>query len=157
MRLELPGNIVRLTARSTDRRKEKYKGIVIKGIKKNDTFPEQGKEDFTVISDNRTYEEFSYFIELKRNFDLSKYGAKGETGIYEIQFDKRNKENYFLKNNAQEQNNMPKENLKNQNKPKENSREETKGKNNDNKIVEIASGVYVMKFLLSETSYIPNK
>ena len=94
---------------------------------------------------------------MKRNFDLSKYGAKGETGIYEIQFDKRNKENYFLKNNAQEQNNMPKENLKNQNKPKENSREETKGKNNDNKIVEIASGVYVMKFLLSETSYIPNK
>ena len=157
LRLELPGNIVRLTARSTDRRKEKYKGIVIKGIKKNDTFPEQGKEDFTVISDNRTYEEFSYFIELKRNFDLSKYGAKGETGIYEIQFDKRNKENYFLKNNAQEQNNMPKENLKNQNKPKENSREETKGKINDNKIVEIASGVYVMKFLLSETSYIPNK
>ena len=94
---------------------------------------------------------------MKRNFDLSKYGAKGETGIYEIQFDKRNKENYFLKNNAQEQNNMSKENFKNQNKPKENSREETKGKINDNKIVEIASGVYVMKFLLSETSYIPNK
>jgi hypothetical protein len=95
LRLELPGNIVRLTARSTDRRKEKYKGIVIKGIKKKDDFKEQSKEDFTIISDNRSYEEFSYFIELKRNLELSGKGAKGNTGIYEIQFDKRNKEKFF--------------------------------------------------------------
>ena len=65
--LEIPGNVVRLTARSTDTKVEKFKGILIKGLKKIDDFSEQSKDDFTIISDNRSYDEFSYFIELKRN------------------------------------------------------------------------------------------
>ena len=34
LRLEIPGNIVRLTARSTNPKTEKFNGIIIKGIKK---------------------------------------------------------------------------------------------------------------------------
>ena len=148
LRLEIPGNVVRLTARSTDPKIEKFKGIVIKGLKKIDDFNEQSKEDFTIISDNRTYDEFSYFIELKRNLELSKAGAKGNTEIYEIQFDKRNKEKFFQKD---------KDEIKKSGEFKENPNEEKSEKNKANKIMRIASGVYVMKFLLTQTSFIPNK
>ena len=148
LRLELPGNIVRLTARSTDLKVEKFKGIVIKGLKKKDDFNEQKKDDFTIISDNRSYAEFSYFIELKRNLELFDSKAKGFTEIYEIQFDKRNKEKAF-------------QNEKNDNQKeigfKENQNENKKEKKKENKILKIASGVYVMKFLLTKNSFIPNK
>ena len=151
LRLEIPGNIVRLTARSTDPKTEKYKGIVIKGIKKVDEFEERNKVDFTVISDNRSYEEFTYFIELKRNLELSKTGAKGNTDIYEIQFDKRNKEKFFPKDN--DKNNSQKSDIK-----LDKKYEEVNDKNNKEiKLMNIASGVYVMKFQLTERSYIPNK
>ena len=152
LRLEIPGNIVRLTARSTDPKTEKFKGIVIKGIKKKDDFKEQSKEDFTIISDNRSYEEFSYFIELKRNLELSGKGAKGNTDIYEIQFDKRNKEKFF-QNEKNEKN--EKDEKKNANNFKENHNEKSEGKNI--KVMNIASGVYAMKFLLTQNSFIPNK
>lgn len=95
IRLEIPGNIERLTARSTNLQTEKFNGIVIKGFKMKDDFKEQNKEDFTIISDNRSSDEFTYFIELKKNLELSTLGAKGYTEIYNIQFDKRNKEKYF--------------------------------------------------------------
>ena len=85
LRLEIPGNIVRLTARSTNPKMEKFNGIIIKGIKKEDDFQERNKEDFTTISDNRSYDEFTYFIELKRNLELSRSLAIGDTNIYEIQ------------------------------------------------------------------------
>ena len=150
LRLEIPGNIIRLTARSTDPRREKFKGIVIKGIKKKDVFKEESKEDFTVKSDKRNYDEFSYFIELKRNLELQSSGAKGNTGIYEIQFDKRNKEKFFQKEKNE------KDNIQKSINEKENNNEDTKGKNEKN-MINIASGVYVMKFLLTEQSYIPNK
>ena len=139
LRLEIPGNIVRLTARSTEPKTEKFNGIVIKGIKKEDQFIEKSKEDFTTISDNRNYEEFTYFIELNRNLELSKSSAITPTEIYEIQFDKRNKEKLF-----------PISNPPNTSKPPtmiEN--------NNNNNQIKIASGVYIMKFLLSERSSIP--
>ena len=90
--MKIPGNIVRLTARSTNQKTKDFKGIVIKGIKKEDKFKEKSKEDFTTISDNRNYEEFTYFIELNRNLELNKSSAISQTEIYEIQFDKRNKE-----------------------------------------------------------------
>ena len=106
----------------------------------------QTKEDFTVISDNRNYEEFFYFIELKANLELSESFAKGYTEIYEFQFDKRNKEKYFQKENLGTSNNSIMEN-----KP-EISKENIK----EGIFMNIASGVYVMKFLLTERSYIPN-
>ena len=152
LRLEIPGNIVRLTARSTDPKTEKYKGIVIKGIKKKDEFKESSKEDFTKIYENRNYDEFSYFIELKRNLELSKAAAKGYTDIYEIQFDKRNKEKFFPAPKDINQ----KENPQNNEAQKYIIKDEEAKKENKN-IIKIASGVYVMKFLLTERSYIPNK
>ena len=122
LRLEIPGNIEKLTARTTDPQKEKYKGIVIKVLKKRDQFDEESKKDFTIIYDNRNYDEFSYFIELKRNFELSGSVASGFTNIYTIRFDKRNKENSKKEN-----------------------------------IVDIASGVYIMKFKLTDRSYVQHK
>jgi len=147
LRLEIPGNIVRLTARSTNPKMEKFNGIVIKGIKRKDDFQESNKEDFTTIIDNRSYDEFTYFIELNRNLELSKSSAIGETNIYEIQFDKRNKEKFF-----------PKENLNNSVRKditaKENKQEEIKSNQSEKNLMKIASGVYVMKFKLTERSLI---
>ena len=154
LRLEMPGNIVRLTARSTDPKTEKFYGIIIKGFKKNDEFQEQKKDDFTIISDNRSYDDFTYFIELKRNLELSKNGDKGNTDIYEIEFDKRNKEKYFQKEMYQNNNN----NLqKCDTKLDDKKNKEENDKNKEIKLINIDSGVYVMKFQLSERSYIPNK
>ena len=150
LRLEIPGNIVRLTARSTNPKTEKFNGIVIKGIKKEDKFKEKSKEDFTTISDNRNYEEFTYFIELNRNLELSKSSATNQTEIYEIQFDKRNKEKYFPKDNL---NTISRQNTKNIN--NNNEEEEEKPNKDDKNIIKIASGVYIMKFLLTERSSIP--
>lgn len=148
LRLEIPGNIIRLTARSTDPKKEKFNGIVIKGLKKIDTFKEQSSEDFSVISDNRSYDEFTYFIELKRNLELSKSSANGFTDIYEIHFDKRNKEKIFQKETTQTNTSLNKE-INQDNKIPSEANEKYK--------VNISSGVYVMKFQLTERSYIPNK
>lgn len=140
LRLEIPGNITKLTARSTDLKKEKYRGIVIKGYKDKDKFEEEKKTDFKEISDNRNYEEFSYFIELKRNLELSKKTAIGNTEIYKIKFDKRNKEKAF------------KETTKN----KDIEKKTIEANNIESKEVEgemIASGVYIMKFALTENSF----
>ena len=97
LRIEIPGNLKRLTARSTNK-DEKYKGIIIKGYKEKDIIPEQSKKNFVQIYDNRCYEEISYFIELKGNINLNKNHAIDKTEIYEIQFNKNNREKYFKKN-----------------------------------------------------------
>ena len=132
----MPGNIIRLTARTTDPEKEKFKGIVINGIKEMDKINERNeKKDFTDIYDNRIYNEFSFFIELKENLDLSGSGAIGFTNIYKIGFDKRNKERFFNKESKKE------------------SKKEDANQKKDT-IEEIASGVYVMKFKLTERSFI---
>ena len=147
LRLEIPGNIVRLTARSTNPKMEKFNGIIIKGIKRKDDFQESNKEDFTTIIDNRSYDEFTYFIELNRNLELSKSSAIGETNIYEIQFDKRNKEKFFPKENL---NNSVRKDIS----AKENKQEEIKSNQSEKNLMKIASGVYVMKFKLTERSLI---
>jgi hypothetical protein len=135
LRIEAPGNIKSLTARSTDPKKEKYSGIVIKGFKERDEFTEKNSENLKIIDDNREYGQFTYFIELKRNLQLSKKEAKGKTQIYEILFDNRNKEKFF--ENIEETNTKPINKLANK---------EVEAK-------KIASGVYVMKFSLTENSF----
>ena len=84
---------------------------------------------------------------------MSKSGAKGSTEIYEIEFDKRNKEKLFQKeatlNNLLQKSDIKLDDKKNK---------EANDKNNrEIKLMNIASGVYVMKFQLTERSYIPNK
>ena len=94
------------------------------------------KKDFTPIYDNRNYDEFSYFIELKRNFELSGTAASGFTNIYNIEFDKRNKEKLTKDS---------------KNEPKNDSNNISKN------ILTIASGVYILKFKLTERSYVKHK
>ena len=133
LRLEIAGNIDKLTARRTNPKKEKYKGIVIKGHKIEDQFDEQKEKDFKKISDNRKYGEFSYFIELKDNLEIHKTYPIEDTDIYQFLFNTKNK---------------AKDNNEPENKNKENA--------NYNDIVEgkkIASGVYIMKFVLTQASY----
>ena len=134
LRLEIPGNIVRLTARSTKKETEKLDGIIIKGTKEEDQFEEKNDENLKKIKDNRTYKDFSYFIELDRNYNLSEEFAKGPTKIYTFNFDKRNKEYIFKKDN-----------------------EKNNEKKKESKLQNIASGVYVFKFLLTDGSYFPQK
>jgi len=151
LRLEIPGNVIRLTARTTNPEKEKYKGIIIKGLKERDKFEEQAKKDFTIISDNRIYDEFSYFIELKSNLELSGTGAKGNTNVYKILFDKRNKEKIFLKEFKNE------EKKENENNIKEDANTKKKETEKNNKKEEVASGVYVLKFNLTDRSFVQSK
>ena len=68
LRLEIPGNISKLTARSTDPKKEKYRGIVITIHKDEDDIPEKNNKDFQKINDNRKYGKFAYFIEFSIYF-----------------------------------------------------------------------------------------
>ena len=130
LRLELPGNIARLTARRTNQNEKLY-GIIIKGIKEKDDFDEKKNENLHVIYDNRTYNEFSYFIKLDKNYyTLSETTAKGYTKTYTINFDKRNKESAFLKD-----------------------KDKKEGKDKEIKLEKIQSGVYVMKFHLIDGKY----
>ena len=134
LRIEIPGNVTKLTARSTNK-DEKYKGIVINGYKEEDEIPENtNKENFQKIYDNRKYKEISYFIELKGNIALNKKHPIQDTEIYKIHFNKKNKEKFFVENN---QKHILKEDV------------------NNNKIVEgekIGCGVYILKFSLTQNS-----
>ena len=133
LRLEIPGNIVKLTARRTNPKTEKYYGIVIKGIKEREEFEEQKAKDFKEIIDNRKYGEFSYFIELKRNLEIHKTCAKEDTKIYEFIFNKKNRDQTNKEN-------------KNNKKGDSNNTDNVEG-------VKIASGIYIMKFVLTQGSY----
>jgi hypothetical protein len=134
LRLEIPGNISKLTARSTDPKKEKYRGIVINIHKEEDEIPEKNKKDFQKISDNRKYGKYAYFIDLKKTLILHKKKAIGKTGIYQIKFNDNNKEKETLKEAPKEVANSL------------NNKEEVEGKM-------IASGIYVLKFMLTQDSY----
>ena len=136
LRIEIPGNIVKLTARSTDPQKEKYNGIVIKGIKERDKFPEQSNKYLKEINDNRNYDEFSYFIELKPSLVLNKMYALKDTEIYKFKFNKKNKEKEYSNK---------KKHIK-----KQSIFVTTKEVEGDM----IGSGVYIMRFDLTEGSYL---
>ena len=134
LRIEIPGNISRLTARSTYK-DEKYRGIIIRGNKEKDIFPEQSKKNFAEIYDNRAYKDISYFIELKGNLHLNKINPINKTDIYKIHFNYNNREKYFQKNNE---------------------KVIVKDEVNERKMVEgemIASGVYIFKFSLTQGSF----
>ena len=72
LRIEIPGNIIRLTARSTNPKEDRYTGIILKGIKEEDEIPEKNKKDFKTIRDTRIYDEINFFIELKGKLALHK-------------------------------------------------------------------------------------
>ena len=136
LRIEVPGNVTRLTARGTDPKKEKYRGIIINIQKKEDELEEtKNCKNFHKLYDNRNYEEINYFIELKGNLMLAKKVPLENTKIYEIEFDERNKEKFFDNNN---QTTKVNEDVNNKN--------IKEGK-------KIASGVYILKFSLTQDSF----
>ena len=140
LRIEVPGNVTRLTARGTDPKKEKYRGIIINIHKEEDNIEEEKEKykTFKKMYDNRNYEEINYFIEFKgnlRNLILNKKVPIEDTKIYEIKFDERNKEKYFKENNQ-----ITKINEEANNK---NIKEGKK----------IACGVYILRFSLTQDSF----
>lgn len=136
LRIEVPGNVTRLTARGTDPKKEKYRGIIINIQKKEDELEEtKNCKNFHKLYDNRNYEEINYFIELKGNLMLAKKVPLENTKIYEIEFDERNKEKFFDNNNQKTKVNED-----------ANNKNIKEGK-------KIASGVYILKFSLTQDSF----
>ena len=137
LRIEVPGNVTRLTARGTDPKKEKYRGIIINIHKEEDNIEEEKEKckTFKKIYDNRNYDEINYFIELKGNLILNKKVPLEDTKIYEIKFDERNKEKYFKENN---QIIKIKEDA--------NNKDMKEGK-------KIASGVYLLRFSITQDNF----
>jgi hypothetical protein len=133
LRLEIPGKIDQLIAKYY--KNEKYKGILIKGKKSKEELIEKNKKDFQQIKDNRTFEDFEYFIELKGNYELTENYAEDFTEIYTFNFDKRNWE----------------EEEENENNEGTNYSTELKEEKNEY-ISTIAGGIYSFKFKLSEAS-----
>ncbi len=121
LRLEIPGKIDKLFAEF--HKKEKYRGILVKGIKSRDDFPEENKDKLSLIKENRVYDEFEYFIQLNNKIELIKNFADGNTEIYTFDFDKRNKDKKILNND------------------------------DNNYIENIASGIYILKFKVSDSSF----
>ena len=72
---------------------EKYKGLRIKGKKSKEEFPEESKKNFEMIKNNRTFEDFEYFIQLKESIELIDNFADDLTEIYTFKFDRKNGKN----------------------------------------------------------------
>ena len=133
IRLEIPGNIEKLTARFCYYGKRKT--ILIQGKKLEDDFPEKKKKSILHIKDNRNYEDINHYIELDNDIELIKEEALEKTGIYSFKF---NTNNIDLSNKNEENN--------------EDEDEEDELNNGKDEFKEIASGVYVLKFLITDTS-----
>ena len=87
------------------------------------------------IKDNRNYEDINHYIELDNDIELIKEEALEKTGIYSFKF---NTNNIDLSNKNEENN--------------EDEDEEDELNNGKDEFKEIASGVYVLKFLITDTS-----
>ena len=134
LRLELPGKIDKLKVMYY--KNEKYKGLRIKGKKSKEEFPEESKKNFEMIKNNRTFEDFEYFIQLKESIELIDNFADDLTEIYTFKFDRKNWEDSEENTNNEET---------------EYSNELTEEDKNKY-ISTIAGGIYVFKFKLSQAS-----
>ena len=113
--LEIAGKLEKLKAKYY--KKEKIKGILIEGRKAKEDFSKEYQE----IENNRIFEDFQYFIELKNNIEIIENESEETTTFHKFFFDTRNWE-------VEEE---------------ENDKEYKK---------EIDSGIYSIKFKLSESS-----
>ncbi len=132
LRLEIPGKIDKLKVMYY--KNEKYKGLIIKGKKSKEKFPEESKKDFQMIKNTRTFEDFDYFIELKGSIELVYNFAEDLTEIYTFKFDRNNWEESEETNNEET----------------ECSNELIEDKNEY--ISTITGGIYIFKFKLSQCS-----
>ena len=139
IRVEIPGKIENLTASFFKYGKKNT--IEIKGIKSKDDFPEMKSKNIYQIGDNRNYDEIRYLLELQNEIELNRETPVEKTQIYEFEFNT---------NNIEHSNNN-KEDEESEDDSEEKEMETANGKREENK--KIASGVYVLKFELTETSW----
>lgn len=105
--------------------------IKIKGVKKKDDIPEMKKKGFVEIQDNRNYEEINYTILLREEFELNQ-----ETPISTVQFNEFEFNRFIINENSSD----------------EDDEKESEDKTKEEKI-KIASGVYIFKFEITQTSF----
>ena len=139
IRVEIPGKIENLTASFFKYGKKNT--IEIKGIKTKDDFPEIKSKNIYQIGDNRNYDEIRYLLELQNEIELNRETPVEKTQTYEFEFNT---------NNIDSSNNN-KGDEESEDDSEEKEMETANGKREENKI--IASGVYVLKFELTETSW----
>ena len=132
IRLEIPGKIDELKA--SFRYYGKKKTILIQGTKSKEDFPESKKKSYLIIKDNRNYEQINHYLELDNDIDLIREEALEKTGIYSFKFNTNN-----LDPNVKKENNDDEDEEDNLNDGKD-------------EFKEIASGVYFLKFLITDTS-----
>ena len=102
----------------------KKKTILIKGSKKRDQLNYSSEP--ILIKDNRSYDEdFRFYLELDPDIELIRENPYGNTDVYKFEFNKKNK-------NKNEDDDMEEE--------------------EDDKEI-IASGVYIIKFLITQSSW----
>jgi hypothetical protein len=133
--IEIPGQIENLTASFFKYAKKKT--ILIKGSKKRDKLNDSIKP--ILIKDNRSYDEdFRFYLELDQDIELIRENPYENTDVYKFEFNKRN-----IQITKSEDDEIEEE------------EEEEEKQNNDNKNDKeiIASGVYIIKFLISESSW----
>ena len=139
IRVEIPGKIDNLTASYLKYGKKNT--ILIRAKKSKDEFPEMKKKNFIQIQDNRNYEEIKYLLELKDEIELNKETPIEKTQICEFDFNRNNIDPSFVKEDSDDDDNE----------------DECEDKDNSStkkeEIIKIASGTYVLKFYLTETSW----
>ena len=133
IRLEIPGKIDELKA--SFKQYGKKKTILIQGKKSKDEFNESKKKSFFSIKDNRNYDQINHYLEIDNEVELIKETALEKTGIYSFKFNTNN-----LDANAKKE------------KIEDDEEDDEDGNNGKDEFREIASGVYYLKFLITDTS-----
>lgn len=101
------------------------------------------KKHFVQIEDNRNYEEIRLLLKLKDEIELNRESPIGKTGIYEFDFNSNNVDDMHNNEDTDdEDDDYIEEKEKEKNKKVEKEDKKT-----------IASGVYALKFYLTETSF----
>ena len=129
IRVEIPGNVENLMAKYEPYGKKKI--IKIKGIKKKDDIPERNQKGFVEIQDNRNYEEINYTILLREEIELNQ-----ETPISTIQYNEFEFNRFVIDEEGSDEDD--------ENEGKKEAKEEK---------IKIASGVYIIKFEITQTSF----
>ena len=143
--IEIPGKIENLTASYLKYGKKKT--IQIKGNKLKEVILESKKKNFFQIQDNRNYEEIRYLLPLIEEIELIKETPIEKTQIFEFEFNRNNIEkNEDSLNNKDTDDDDDEDEDENENSKKDSN-------NIKEEKIKIASGIYAMKFNLTETSW----
>ena len=129
LRIEIPGKIDKLTA--SYKKNGSKKTIEVKVTKTKDDFPELKSDNFIEIQDKtRTYGELTYYLEIPKEIDLIAERPMKPTQVYKFKF---NNKNIDSSSEDEEDNNENEEEQKSE---------------------IIASGVYVLKYSITQASWI---